>query len=89
MDMSTVSSIAQQSLLTVLYVSAPILGVSLIVGLAVSIFQATTQIHEQTLSFVPKILAVIISLVLFGPWMLVKLIEFTKSLYLNIDEYIK
>ncbi|HHY23903.1 MAG TPA: flagellar biosynthesis protein FliQ [Clostridiaceae bacterium] len=89
MDHGTVASIAQQALLTVLSVSAPILGISLLVGLAVSIFQATTQIQEQTLSFVPKILAVVISLILFGPWMLNKLIEFTRGLYLNIGEYIK
>lgn len=89
MDLSLVLGIAQQALLTILYVSAPILGVSLLVGLAVSIFQATTQIHEQTLSFVPKIVAVIISVLLFGSWMLVKLIEFTKNLCLNMNEYIK
>lgn len=89
MDQGTVANIAQQALLTILYVSAPILGVSLLVGLAVSIFQATTQIQEQTLSFVPKILAVVISLVVFGPWMLNKLIDFTRGLYLNIGEYIK
>jgi len=89
MDQGTVASIAQQSLLTVLYVSAPILGISLLVGLAVSIFQATTQIQEQTLSFIPKILAVVVSLVMFGPWMFNKLVEFSKNLYLNIGEYIK
>jgi flagellar biosynthetic protein FliQ len=89
MDINLVLGISQQALLTILYVSAPILGVSLLVGLAVSIFQATTQIHEQTLSFVPKIISVIISVLLFGSWMLIKLIEFTKNLCLNLNEYIK
>lgn len=89
MDQSTVINIAQQALLTVLYVSAPILGLSLIVGLIVSIFQATTQIQEQTLTFIPKILSVIASLLIFGSWMLNKLITFTQGLYLNMDTYIK
>jgi flagellar biosynthetic protein FliQ len=89
MDTNLVLKILQDALLTMLYVSAPILVISLLVGLIVSIFQATTQIHEQTLSFVPKIIAVIISILLFGSWMLVKLVEFTKNLCLNINEYIK
>ncbi|NLC68470.1 MAG: flagellar biosynthesis protein FliQ [Clostridiaceae bacterium] len=89
MDMGTVLNVSQQALLIIIYVSAPILGVSLLVGLAVSIFQATTQIHEQTLSFVPKIIAVIISVLLFGSWMLVKLMEFTKNLFLNMNEYFR
>ncbi|MES9143995.1 flagellar biosynthesis protein FliQ, partial [Cutibacterium acnes] len=68
---------------------APILGLSLIVGLAVSIFQATTQIQEQTLSFIPKILTVIISLAVFGPWMLKVLVEFTQNLYGNMGQFIR
>ena len=89
MDQGTITNIAQQALLTVLYVSAPILGLSLIVGLAVSIFQATTQIQEQTLTFVPKILAVIAALLIFGSWMLNKLVTFTRGLYLGMNSYIK
>ena len=89
MDQGTVINITQQALLTMLYVCAPILGISLIVGLAISMFQATTQIQEQTLSFVPKIISVIVSLAIFGHWMLTKLIEFTRGLYLNINQYIK
>jgi len=89
MDQGTVINIAQQALLMVIYISAPILGLSLIVGLAVSIFQATTQIHEQTLTFVPKILSVIAAIAVFGAWMLRTLIEYTQNLYLNINQYIK
>jgi flagellar biosynthetic protein FliQ len=59
MDQGVVIDLAQKALMTVIYVSAPMLGLSLIVGLAISIFQATTQIQEQTLTFIPKILAVI------------------------------
>lgn len=89
MDQGTVINIAQNALLIVIYVSAPLLGISLIVGLAVSIFQATTQIQEQSLSFIPKILAVILSIAVFGSWMLKVLTDYTINLYTNINQYIK
>jgi len=89
MDQGTVIDIAQNALKVVLYLSAPILGLSLIVGLAVSIFQATTQIQEQTLAFIPKILTVIGSIALFGAWMMRVLIEYTQNLYLNMNQFIK
>lgn len=89
MDQGTVIELAQNALRVVLMVSAPMLGLSLIVGLAISIFQATTQIQEQTLTFVPKILAVIAGIALFGSWMLRVLIEFTENLYLNMNQFIK
>lgn len=84
-----VIDLAQKALLTVIYVAAPMLGMSLIVGLAVSIFQATTQIHEQTLTFVPKILAVLGGIAIFGSWMLRVLIEFTQGIYANLNQFIK
>ena len=89
MDQGTVINIAQRALMIVVYVSAPMLGLSLIVGLAVSIFQATTQIQEQTLAFIPKILAVILAIAVFGSWMLKTLIEYTQDLFLNINQYIR
>jgi len=89
MDQGTVVNIAQNALLVVIYVSAPLLGLSLIVGLAVSIFQATTQIQEQSLSFIPKILAVILAIAVFGSWMLKVLTDYTINLYTNINQYIK
>ena len=89
MDQGTVVELAQKALLVVIYVSAPMLLISMIVGLAISIFQATTQIQEQTLSFVPKILAVFVSIILFGAWMMRILVEFTEGLFLNINQYIK
>jgi len=61
---------------------------ALSVGLAVSIFQATTQIQEQTLAFIPKIVAVLVGIVFFGPWMLTKLVEFTTNIYENMHLYI-
>jgi len=89
MDTGTVIDIAQRALLTVIYVAAPMLGLSLLVGVAISIFQATTQIQEQTLTFVPKILAVIAAVAVFGSWMLRILINYTQDLYLNINQYIR
>ncbi len=76
-----VVTIIRQGLTTVLKVAGPMLGVGMIVGLAVSIFQATTQIQEQTLSFIPKILAIFLTLIVCGPWMLRVLIEFTTELF--------
>lgn len=73
----------------VLYVSAPLLGISLVVGLAVSVFQATTQIQEQTLSFIPKILSVIVAIAAFGSWMLTMLTDYTNNLFQNILQYIR
>jgi flagellar biosynthetic protein FliQ len=81
--------LAQSAIRVALLVAAPILGLSLIVGLAVSIFQATTQIQEQTLSFIPKILAVVAGIAIFGNWMLTVLVEFMKNLYMNINSYIR
>lgn len=89
MDQGTVINIAQDALLITLYVSAPLLGLSLVVGLAVSIFQATTQIQEQTLSFIPKILAIIVAIAVFGSWMLRMLTEYTNNLYENINQFIR
>jgi flagellar biosynthetic protein FliQ len=89
MDQGMVIELAQRSLMTVIYVSAPMLGLSLIVGLAVSIFQATTQIQEQTLTFIPKILAVLAGIAMFGSWMLKVLMEYTQSIYMNINQYIR
>mgnify|MGYP000388889608 FL=1 len=89
MDQEVIISIAQNALLTIIYVSAPLLLVSLIVGLAVSIFQATTQIQEATLSFIPKILSVILTIAVLGSWMLTKLTDYTKSLYESILQFIR
>lgn len=89
MDQGMVIELAQKSLLTVIYVSAPMLGLSLVVGLAISIFQATTQIQEQTLTIVPKILAVLAGILVFGAWMLRVLIEYTQGIYTNLPQYIR
>ena len=75
---------AKEAVYTILLLSAPLLGTSLLVGLLISIFQATTQIQEQTLTFVPKIALVFISLVIFGPWMLNILGAFTINIFQTI-----
>lgn len=82
-------SIGQQAIYTALLVSAPILGLGLIVGILVSVFQAATQINEQTMTFIPKILAVVAALILFGPWMLSTLVEFTTTLFANINIWVQ
>ena len=84
----TVIKLAREALATVLLVAGPILGLSLIVGLIVSIFQATTQIQEQTLAFVPKILTVLGATVILGPWMLRVMIDFASRLLSNMNQFI-
>lgn len=81
--------LAQNALLTALLVAAPMLGLSLLVGLTVSIFQATTQIQEQTLAFVPKIVAVLFAVVIFGSWMLKILVQFTIYYFQNLAAFIR
>ena len=76
MDAQQVLTAGQQGLTILLMVSAPVLGVVLVVGLVVSIFQAATQINEATLSFVPKIVAAVLVLAFAGPWMLTTLVEY-------------
>ena len=78
MDSQQVFTFGQQSLYMLLMIAAPVLLTVLAVGLVVSIFQAATQIHEATLSFVPKIVAAVAVLVVAGPWMLTTLVEFVQ-----------
>ncbi|MCM3763579.1 flagellar biosynthesis protein FliQ [Neobacillus niacini] len=82
-----VYEVAKQSVFVTILVAAPILGIALIVGLVISIFQAVTQIQEQTLVFVPKIIAVFAGLLLFGPWMLRHLLNFTQNILANLSQY--
>ena len=80
-----VMTIVKKALITGVTVGGPILIISLVVGLIISIFQATTQIQEQTLTFVPKLIAIILVLVLGGPWMLNKLVMLTNELFQSIS----
>ncbi|MDX9856336.1 MAG: flagellar biosynthesis protein FliQ [candidate division Zixibacteria bacterium] len=76
-----VVTIGREALMAVLMVSAPMLGFALVVGLAIAIFQAVTQINEMTLTFVPKILAVAAALLIFLPWMINYLTDFTRHMF--------
>lgn len=89
MNQEIVIDVAQEAIKVVLMISAPILGLGLLVGLIVSIVQATTQIQEATLSFIPKIIAISLTLLVFGPWMMNLMYEFTVRLFENIPMYIK
>ncbi len=73
--------IGREAVYTVLLIAGPLLIGSILIGLTISIFQATTQIQEQTLTFVPKIVAIFIMIVVFGPWMLNILLAFTQNLF--------
>jgi flagellar biosynthetic protein FliQ len=88
MTPDTVIKLAEQSIYMIIIISAPMLLIALAVGLIVSVFQAMTQIQEQTLAFIPKILAVFLSLVLFGPWMLTILLDFTRDLFQQLPQLI-
>jgi flagellar biosynthetic protein FliQ len=79
-----VAQIARQAMETAFLVSAPMLGLSLLVGLLVSLFQAMTQINEATLTFVPKMLALFVATLLFFPWMLDVLVNFMAGILMNI-----
>jgi flagellar biosynthetic protein FliQ len=82
-----VIDLGKDAMLLVLLTAAPMLLASLLTGLLVSIFQAVTQIHEMTLTFVPKIIASFLVLVIFAPWMLRILVHFTANLLMNLGMY--
>jgi flagellar biosynthetic protein FliQ len=88
MSPESIASISQHALWTALLLSAPLLGVALVVGVLVSVFQAATQINEMTLSFVPKVLAMALVLIIGGPWMLGLIMQFTIQLFHNIPHLI-
>jgi len=88
MDAQSVVTLAQQALYTAVLLSAPLLLASLLVGLVVSILQAATQINEMTLTFIPKLLTMIATLVLAGPWMITYFVDFLRRLYQSIPSTI-
>ena len=87
MDQNMVLYMAKEAVGAVLLVGGPILGVSLLVGLLVSIFQAMTQIQEQTLTFIPKVVAVVVVLLVLGPWMLSVLTAYTSNLFKELATF--
>ena len=88
MEITTVIEIGQKAVYNVLLIIAPVLGLGLITGLLVAILQATTQIQEQTLAFVPKIMVVLMAIGFFGPWMLATFIDFVTNLFHRIPEIV-
>jgi flagellar biosynthetic protein FliQ len=80
MDTAEALDLGREALLLVLIISAPVMVIGLVTGLAISIFQAVTQLNEQTLVFIPKILAMALAAILFVPWITARMIEFTQEL---------
>ena len=76
----------REALMTTILVSAPILGVGMIVGLVISIFQTTTSIQEQTLTFVPKIVAIFAAIIFFASWIIQSLVHYTKGAFMMIEK---
>lgn len=89
MTVDTVTEIVRDALYTIVITSAPLLLVSLVVGLAISIFQTVTSIQEQTLTFVPKVLSMFLVLILLGHWILNNIISYTENLWNNFSLYIR
>jgi flagellar biosynthetic protein FliQ len=88
MTPSTVIDIGRQAVEVTLLVAAPLFGAALVTGLLVSIFQAATQINEMTLSFVPKVVAIFVTLVVAGPWMITMLTDFIQRMFTSIPSLI-
>ena len=88
MDESIVLDVGNSALYLIMYLSAPLLLAALVTGFIISVLQAATQIQEQTLAFVPKIVAVLLALLLFGPWIMTKLVDFTSQILGNLYMYI-
>ena len=89
MNDSDVTALAGRAIWVTLQVAMPILGIGLVVGLAVSIFQAVTQIQEQTLVFIPKIVAIVAVLAIAGPWMMNIMVGYTEALFRDIPNLVQ
>jgi flagellar biosynthetic protein FliQ len=81
--------IGREALTMVMLIAAPMLGLGLLVGILVSIFQATTQIQEQTLVFIPKIIAIFIAILVFGPWMLSLMVDYTREIFMSLPNLVR
>ena len=89
MSIDVVSSITRETLYVVIVTAAPVLVVSLIVGLAVSIFMTVTSIQEQTLTFIPKVLSIFLSIMILGHWMMNNMVNFMVNLWQDFSIYVK
>ncbi len=87
MNEAVVLGLGKEALVVALLVGAPILGVSLVIGVVVSIIQAVTQVNEMTLTFVPKLVGIFVAMLIFGPWMMQTLLGFSAGLFANMGAY--
>ena len=81
MNPDSAIDLARQAVIQVLLLGMPVLAVGLVAGLIVSLLQAVTQVHDHTLSFVPKIIAMLIALAIFGPWMMTRIVDFAVTMF--------
>jgi len=88
MDTATVMTLTHQAMKIILYLAAPLLLTTLVVGLVIAVFQAATQINEMTLAFIPKLLAIAVMLALLGPWMLELLVDYIQELFGRIPDLV-
>jgi flagellar biosynthesis protein FliQ len=88
MDNDFVIEVTNQAIKVTLMLAAPMLIGALVIGILVSLFQAVTQINEQTLSFIPKIFVIVMALIVFSPWMMETMTTFTRDLIINIPKYV-
>jgi len=88
MSQDTVVNLASQAMTIALAIGGPLLLASLVIGLVVSVFQAVTQIQEQSLTLIPKIVGIVVVIVLLGPWMLDHLVAYTTNLYSSIPSMV-
>ncbi|MBW2623951.1 MAG: flagellar biosynthesis protein FliQ [Deltaproteobacteria bacterium] len=84
-----VINFGREAIILTLMLSLPLLSLGLLVGLSISIFQSVTSIQEMTLTFIPKIITILTALMFFSPWMMEKLVTFTRTVIINIPNYIK
>ncbi|HLW57683.1 MAG TPA: flagellar biosynthesis protein FliQ [Bacteriovoracaceae bacterium] len=89
MENEFVIEVISQAIRVTLMMAAPMLIGALLVGILVSIFQAVTQINEQTLSFIPKILVIVAAMVIFSPWMMDTIVNYTRELFISIPEIVR
>jgi len=89
MEEALVLDLFREAMFTIFKLAGPMLIMAMAVGLVVAVFQATTQIQEQTLAFVPKIVAVFLTILLLGPWFIQLVVDYAENLFLNINTYIR
>lgn len=87
MNQSVVIELMRESLTVAMLIGAPILATTLVIGVVVSLIQAVTQVNEATLTFVPKLVGVFVAMLIFGPWMMTTLLDFSAGIFANIGQY--